>query len=83
MVSDCGVRDRAVGQLNRGLPEFRVEILEWNRSFNLAAAELVMIAGNKERLPDFGVKAETKNEFHELLAGYIKLLPKPSQVYRP
>jgi hypothetical protein len=67
IICDCRVGNGVVGQVQNGLPEFQVEILERNRLRGPAAAKNFVVAGDEKRLANLGVKAWSKNEFHELM----------------
>ncbi len=67
IVSYRGVGNPAGGEVQCGLPEFGVEILERQRPVGATVAEQRMIADEPERLSNFGAEAKSKNQFHVLL----------------
>ena len=54
IVSDLRFRNRIIGKVEPGLPEFRVEIVERNRLHCPAIAEQFVVAGEKKRLARLG-----------------------------
>ena len=65
VVGNLNIRQSLLGQMDRGLPEFPVEILKRHRFFDFAIAKHFMIACKQERLSGLRVKAQLENQFHE------------------
>jgi hypothetical protein len=52
--------------MDRGLPEFRIEILERDGPFGPALSENFMVPGQPKRLAGFRMKSQLENQFHGL-----------------